>query len=304
VLDDLPGYARQGVFSAPRIFPAVVRFSNGESTIKQDTNPEPRGIAVKLIGVGGRKVLAGQQDAVTQDFLATSHSVTSTVRSAKQFIAFVRAHHHSGKLATIVKLALAVGPLETLRILKSLKRTVLDSDVRSMATEEFSGTAPIKFGPYAVKFMVAPAPGTVEAAKCGPARDSLRDELAERLRRADLMFDFFVQFYADDKKTPIEDTSVPWLSEHAPFLKVAQLKIPRCELDDTLTGIVDGLSFSPWHALEEHRPLGNVMRARRVAYEKSAALRRPSPEPTGLPLKGGALLDRDDGRQSPAAVNR
>ena len=30
VLADLPEYARYGVFSAPRIFPAVVRFSNGE----------------------------------------------------------------------------------------------------------------------------------------------------------------------------------------------------------------------------------------------------------------------------------
>lgn len=285
VLDDLPDYACQGVFSAPRTFPAVVRFSNGETTIKEDTNPEPRGIAIKLIGVGGRKVLADQQDAVTQDFLATSHSVTSAVRNARQFIAFVRAHHHSGKLATFVKLVLAVGPLEAIRIVRSLKRTVLESDVRSMATEQFSGTAPIGFGPYAVKFLVAPAPGTVEAARCAPTRNSLREELAERLRRGDLLFDFLVQFYVDDAKTPIEDTSVPWLPEHAPFLKVAELRIPRGERDDALTAIVDRLSFSPWHALEDHRPLGNVMRARRVAYEKSAALRQHRPEPTALPLR-------------------
>ena len=47
---------------------------------------------------------------------------------------------------------------------------------------------------------------------------------------------------------------------------------------------IDRLSFSPWHATEDHRPLGNVMRARRVAYEASAALRHHSPEPTSIPL--------------------
>lgn len=286
VLDDLPDYARQGVFSTPRTFPAVVRFSNGESTIKEDTNPEPRGIAIKLIGVGGRKVLPDHQHAVTQDFLATSHSVTSSVRNAEQFFAFVRAHRHSGKAGTFFKLVLALGPFEAIRISRSLKRTVLDSRVRSMATEEFSGTAPIQFGPYAVKFTVRPASGTVTAAGRALSKDFLHDELAERLRAGDLMFDFLVQFYVDDHNTPIEDTSVPWQPVHAPFLKVAQLRIPRGELDATLTGIVNGLSFSPWHALEDHRPLGSVMRARRVAYVKSAALRQHSPEPTGLPLAG------------------
>src|SRR5881409_2497597 len=86
VLADLPAHARHGVFAEPRTFPAVVRFSNGESRIHADTNHEPRGIAIKLIGVPGRKLLPGQEDAVTQDFLATSHSVTSTVRDVKQFI--------------------------------------------------------------------------------------------------------------------------------------------------------------------------------------------------------------------------
>src|SRR5690242_806408 len=43
VLDGLLEHERQGVFSTPKIFPAVVRFSNGESTIKEDTNQEPRG---------------------------------------------------------------------------------------------------------------------------------------------------------------------------------------------------------------------------------------------------------------------
>ena len=37
----------------------------------------------------------------------------------------------------------------------------------------------------------------------------------------------------------------------------------------------------PWHALVEHRPIGNMMRARKVAYFKSTQERSAAPEPEG-----------------------
>ncbi|MGA8654739.1 MAG: hypothetical protein WB586_01195 [Chthoniobacterales bacterium] len=283
VLAHLPAYARFGVFAEPRVIPAVVRFSNGDPAPHRDSHHEPRGIAIKLIGVPGRKLLPGQEDAVTQDFLATSHSVTSTVRNARQFIAFIRA---SRNLYTLpLTLASAVGPLESVRILLGLIRTVLLSKVRSLVTEQL---APIKMGPYAVKFTVQPPKGTEPPARRPLTSNFLRDELADRLRKEDVVLDFLVQFYVDDTRTPIEDTSIPWKPEDAPLVKVAQVRIPRCDLDDpavrALSQAMDQLSFSPWHTTEDHRPLGNVMRARRVAYEKSSAVRRHSPEPTRLPL--------------------
>jgi hypothetical protein len=33
------------------------------------------------------------------------------------------------------------------------------------------------------------------------------------------------------------------------------------------------LSFNPWHALADHRPLGSIMRVRIKAYEASTAFR-------------------------------
>jgi hypothetical protein len=103
-----------------------------------------------------------------------------------------------------------------------------------------------------------------------------------------LIFDFLVQFYVDDTRTPIEDTSIPWKPDDAPFVKVAQVRILRCNLDDprtsALSEAVEKLSFTPWHTTDDHRPLGNVMRARRVAYQASSTLRGHSPEPIRLPL--------------------
>jgi hypothetical protein len=280
---NLPSYARFGVFSQPRVFPAVVRFSNGTPLRQPDKRPEPRGIGIKLIGVAGNKLPPGNRSDITQDFLATSHSVTSTVRNARQFIAFIEAGR-KGLLP--VNLARAVGVRESVRILFALFRTVILSRVQSLATEHYSGTAPIKLGPYAVKFTVRPA-GAEAPSRRRRSDNFLREELADRLRKGDVMFDFVVQFYVDDTRTPIEDTSVRWKSEDAPFVKIARLRIPSCNLDDPLTSAlsekINQYSFSPWHTIEEHRPLGNVMRARRVAYAASATLRGHSPEPTGLP---------------------
>ena len=62
------------------------------------------------------------------------------------------------------------------------------------------------------------------------------------------VFAFLVQFYVDDTRTPIEDTSIAW---DVPMLKVAQVRISSCDLDNpqtsALSEAVNQLSFSPWH---------------------------------------------------------
>jgi hypothetical protein len=39
------------------------------------------------------------------------------------------------------------------------------------------------------------------------------------------------------------------------------------------------MSFDPWHALEAHRPLGAMMRARNHAYRVSTKERQAAAEP-------------------------
>jgi hypothetical protein len=287
VLDGLPGHARQGVFREPATIPAVVRFSNGHFSIQRDGKPDPRGIAIKLVGVPGPKLHPGDANAVTQDFLATSHSVTSTVRNLGQFIAFIESVSDGlGKLP--LRLVRRVGVREAARILKAFVRTVALPRAHSMALEHYAGTAPIQWGPYAAKFTVRPAEGTEPPRNGRRTQDFLREEMEERLRTGDVVFDFVVQFFVDEARTPIEDTSVAWDPAVAPFVKVARLRIPRVDLADEAaretSRKVDALSFSPWHAVHDHRPLGGVMRARKLAYEASADLRHHAPEPTRLPL--------------------
>ena len=43
----------------------------------------------------------------------------------------------------------------------------------------------------------------------------------------------------------------------------------------------DGPAFNPWHGLAAHRPIGSIMRARMMAYPRSAQFRG---ERNGCPI--------------------
>src|SRR5262249_29759606 len=54
---DVPEHARHGMFARPATYEALVRFSNGAGKVQHDKVGDVRGIAVKVLGVPGKKVL-------------------------------------------------------------------------------------------------------------------------------------------------------------------------------------------------------------------------------------------------------
>jgi hypothetical protein len=91
------------------------------------------------------------------------------------------------------------------------------------------------------------------------------------------------QLFVDEKSTPIEDTSVPWTG---PWVDLATLTLPPQDTESTrgreISALVSRLSFDPWHATEEHRPLGAIMRARGATYGKSVVARNAAAEPKSV----------------------
>ena len=53
VLDDLPDFARHGLFAKPATFEAQVRLSNGALDRAPDRTPDIRGFAIRVLGVEG-----------------------------------------------------------------------------------------------------------------------------------------------------------------------------------------------------------------------------------------------------------
>ncbi len=66
-------------------------------------------------------------------------------------------------------------------------------------------------------------------------------------------------------------------------MKLAELTIHIQDIDSYQAKVddqyVNSLSFDPWHGLQEHRPIGNVQRARAAIYKASSLLRGHADEP-------------------------
>ena len=88
VEDDLPEEMRFGVFKQPgKRFTACIRFSNGSGNAAQpDSKGDGRGMAVKLLGVEGEKLLANEK--ATQDFVMINHPVF-LIRNLQDYVEFM-----------------------------------------------------------------------------------------------------------------------------------------------------------------------------------------------------------------------
>jgi hypothetical protein len=73
---------------------------------------------------------------------------------------------------------------------------------------------------------------------------------------------------------PIDDVTVSWAEAVSPFVTVARLRLPLQDIggDDNFEKM-DSTSMTPWRCTEDHRPLGNLQRARKEVYRQSSILR-------------------------------
>lgn len=279
VLPNLPEHARIGLFSKPATYKTYVRYSNGSGGHQPDRKPDVRGIALKLVGVTGKKLIPGMESAPTQDFLLITSPATP-VKSADEFLGLIRMV--ASPLTGLPKLLKQIGLKRFLEIAKAAGKSLKIPTI-SLATRPYFSALPIQFGPYAIHYKLNPHQTSAPGAKPAESFDYLSEELSERLRKGPVSYDFQIQFFVDDARTPIEDASVEWKESDAPFITVGRLDIPRQDTASArgtkLQEFVEQLSFDPWHALSELKPLGNMMRARNVAYRVSTQERKAAAEP-------------------------
>ena len=244
--------------------------------MQDDRKGDVRGMALKVLGVPGRKTIAALADAQTQDF-SMIHVPKLEFRNAAEFMWFVGAAQKP--LTLVPRLVGRFGLGRTLRLLRALPKGLL-KPIATLAAEQFWSPMAIKFGPYAVRYSARPiAPPSPLPAR-GRSPDYLGEDLAGRLRAGPIDHDLEVRFFEDEATTPIEDTSVEWTT---PAVTVARLRLVQQDVASAegkaLAERIEAASFNPWHALEEHRPLGDMMRARDPAYLASTTARGAAGEP-------------------------
>jgi hypothetical protein len=264
VLDGLPPYARHGLFAKPRDYDVWVRLSNGGFDRAPDRVPDVRGFSVRVLGVEGASAL-GNGPARSQDFLLINKEDFGFA-NADAFVGFaVAASKGKGELLKHVfkRYGLLGGPRLMGKMLRSIGKPF-----SGFATEPLFSAVPIANGPYAVRVRLEPARSNGAAAP--QASNDWDADFSERLARAPLHWDLQLQFFSSESATPIEDASVNWAT---PYTTVARLMLPRQDTrgaeGQALAAKVEASVFDPWQALAEHRPLGDVQRARKVVYFES-----------------------------------
>jgi hypothetical protein len=285
VLGNLPEPLAQGIFSASATYPVVMRLSTSAGDLLDDNVSLPRGLGMKLIGVPGTR-LPGSEDATTQDFLMIN-GPTFLKPGPKSFLSSLKllaaTTDHADGLKKVFSAALreiekvveaAGGQSPTLISLGGHPET-------HILGETFYTQVPILLGPYMAKFCLTPVSPALIALTHAPVDlkdkpDGLREAVSGYFATQGGEWELRAQLCTDLATMPVEDASVAWPEDRSPYLAVARLTVKAQPTwnDARARAIDDGLAFNPWHGIAEHRPLGSIMRTRRVVYAAMSLLRR------------------------------
>jgi len=296
ILGRLPEAYAQGIYAKPGRHEAIVRFSNGSNQAKADALlGNATGMGLKMLGVDGPTLLEDEPDSGTFDYALINNPVF-----------FVNTVEHYVFIHELILCAAAPPDEESPETARARTHRFLHDFLTGRGTlppaewawdelgvflsmtqikpvnlllSTYWTMGAVRHGDYIAKVRVAPVQAHADqvvrrALDPASAPDIFRPALVAELRERSYAFDIQVQLCADLVHMPVEDVTVVWPEALSPFVTVATLRLPRQDIggDDNFEQM-DATSMTPWRCTEEHRPLGNIQRARKEAYRQSSILR-------------------------------
>ncbi len=260
IVPDLPKHLKIGLFSHVGQYDAWIRYSSASQSVDDDREKTMLGMAIKILGVKGKKLLEDKSESNTQDILLLSNPVLP-IRNAEDFLKVVNS-----------KVLFFINPFHfhELKIAMSSRK-----NHPSPLSIRYWSTTPYLFGEgRAVKYSAVPCSTSNRKLPTNLSENYLKDAMKEQLTHNDICFDIMVQFQKDPYKMPIEDATIVWDENLSPFQKVAKIIIPKQKFDfEDQINFCENISMNPWHSLVEHRPLGSINRARRDVYNAISKFR-------------------------------
>jgi len=280
---DLPAHLRQGVFAQPRTYQVVARLSSAPSDIHSDEIPAARGFALKILGVDGERLTpaigGGNQDFLMVNFPALAFG---TIAKYKRMLTLLEANSHAPDTFQRLVAGTAHGAKQLLEGLGGTPGATLDGlarDNHHPLGETYHTQAAIRFGAHVAKLSLHPSSASVRGLT-GQAVDnvqyaSMRDVISGHFADQGAEYTLSAQLCTDLARMPVEDAAIAWPEELSPHRPVATLRFAPQSTAHPARQVYgdDVLSFNPWNGVAAHRPLGGIMRIRRLAYERSTAFR-------------------------------
>lgn len=292
ILDNLPTHLAQGLFAKSGTFPLLMRFSTPPGDILDDNVSLPRGLAIKILGVEGER-LTGTENAKTQDFVLVN-GPAFLAPNAKKFLSSLKLLATTTDKVPSLKKALSTVLQSTEKLIEAVGGE--SATIKSMGGhpetnilgETYFSQAPILYGQYMAKISVAPISDALLQLKNSlvdltDKPNGLREAVITYFSNQSAEWELRVQLCTDLESMPIENSSVAWPEDLSPYIAVARITVkPQSGWSEARSIIVDdGMSFSPWHGIAAHRPIGSIMRVRKMAYALSAKFRA---ERNGQPM--------------------
>ena len=282
VHDNLAPEFRHGIFAKPQTFRAWVRFSGPGPYITPDIDDVGfMSISIKLMGVPGQKLMDEEQ--FTQDMFGVSPPTFVTpdtkanaqlqIESLKNAQIFYFLNFHRPHLLDLIMQGLWI----------KTQSSPLEAPYFSCVPYLLGEGQAMQYSVWPTSARKTPIPRL----PFRPPDDYLRNAMAATLAAGDVELDFRIQRQTDPHLMPIENAGVLWPERLSPRVSVATLRLPRQIFTSaSQMEFAKRLSYNPWHAIPEHRPLGNQSRARRRMYYELSKLRHtmnavPHYEPTG-----------------------
>ena len=279
----LPAELAQGLFAKPGEHEVHLRLSTNSGDILPDAIGLPRGLAMKVSDVDGERLPGAEGRA--QDFVMVNGPVFQT-KNAHQFLGNLKQLAATTDKVEGVKVALS-------QVLQGVNKALTAVGIESAKIQGLGGApnvdplgetyysvTPFRYGDHIAKFSLAPISSDLTARTGKPIEidgreNAIRETVRDEMRAIRGVWELRVQLCRDLDKQPVEDSTVEWKQDEAPFVRVATVTAePQDSWDPTSVQRVDeAMRFSVWTGLNAHRPLGDINRARKDPYIHSSNYR-------------------------------
>ncbi len=308
ILHEVPAAYAQGIYATPGRHDALIRFSSASNHLGPDAQlGSVLGCAIKIFDIPGPKLVDDEPDCTTFD-LVMKNNPTFVANTAKHYLILQQVGNDTPKYLARGK----AGFNDLLRDLLTGKGTFEPSDwawdemfafvkaaqlpVRNPLLSTYWTMAAVRHGDYVAKLRVAPAADSDGRAihhdldlSQGP--DVFGPALIDELQAGTFDFDLQAQLCTDLEAMPVDLATVEWSEKLSPFVTVARVHLPQQDISGPERfERGDTLAFNQWRVTDAHRPLGEIMRVRRI-YSASARVRRTlNHQPQTEPVSADEVL--------------
>jgi len=300
IRDDLPEHCRKGIFANPRSYPAYVRYAGPGPDVPSDIEDVGfMSMSVKLMGVPGKKMMdllnltdveKFSYEKFTQDFITTSGGPTFVTPNTREN---VKLQYWS---LLHMPLFYFINPKDSHLLDAAMQSLWIETQYNPLGQRYWSCTPYLLGEGQAVMYSFVPktqVESKIPGLPFGKVPfNYLRENMIKTLNNHDVEFDLMIQIQTDPHLMPIEDSSVRWPEKLSPFIPVATVHIPKQQFESPkLIEFTKRLKMNPWHCLPEHRPLGNLNRARLRLYSELSKFRQDMNQTTHLEPTGDEVFD-------------